>query len=74
MKTMTISIKGMQNSEDLKLAKEALNNVWGVDQVEVSLERSEARLTYDEAAASDIDFEQALVDEGFHIGGGDLRA
>jgi copper chaperone len=74
MKTITISIQGMQEPNDMQLVKEALYDVWGVDQVEISFQRAEARLSYDEKAASDIDFEQAIVDQGFQVGEGEPRA
>jgi copper chaperone CopZ len=66
LKVKTISIHGMNDAEDVKMVKDALYDVWGVTQVEVSLEKESARLTYDEHAASEIDIEQAVIDQGFN--------
>ncbi len=68
MKTIKIAIRGMQDLNDEEAVKEALYDVWGVNQVEVSWSESKARLRYDESAASEVDFEQAIIDQGFEVG------
>lgn len=67
MKEKTLSILGMNEQKDVKLVEEALYDVWGVTQVEVSLPQSRANVVYDEAAASEMDIEQAIVDQGFQV-------
>ncbi|WP_139492442.1 heavy-metal-associated domain-containing protein [Brevibacillus dissolubilis] len=69
MKVTTLSVKGINESNDIKLVEKALYDVWGIQQVEISLGTGQVRLTYDEKAASEIDFEQAIVDQGFAVAG-----
>ena len=70
MQEKSVSILGMNEEKDVKLVEGALYDVWGVVQVDVSLSRSNARVSYDEAAASEIDIEQAIIDQGFQVKGG----
>lgn len=67
MKEKVISIRGINEEKDVKLVEEALYDVWGVTQVDVSFRQSKANVVYDEAAASEIDIEQAIVDQGFQV-------
>jgi len=70
MKEKTVSILGMDEEKDAKLVEEALYDVWGVTMVDVSLQQAKANVLYDEAAASEIDIEQAIVDQGFQVNKG----
>lgn len=74
MKIKKMTVKGMNEQQDVRNIKEALYDVWGVTQVEVSLNGAEVRLTYDENAASEVDIERAVIDQGFDIGKGDTNA
>jgi copper chaperone CopZ len=64
--TKTITIKRM-NKKDEKIVNEALHDVWGVRNVKLNPETGEAIISYDEDAASFIDFKQAILDTGFEI-------
>lgn len=57
----------MANQADANKVLEAIEHVWGLGQVEVSLSQKEAKFTYDERMASPHDFEQAIKDIGFEI-------
>lgn len=70
MKEKSVSILGMNEEKHVKLVEEALYDVWGVTMVDVSLQQSEANVLYDEAAASELDIEQAIVDQGFQVNRG----
>ncbi len=65
MVTRTIVIQGLNNQEDADKVNHALHGVWGIHMAEISLARKEAVLTYDETAASFMDFQQAILDLGF---------
>ncbi|GGG04032.1 heavy-metal-associated domain-containing protein [Paenibacillus abyssi] len=67
MITKTIVVQGMDDQEDVNKVRRALHEVWGVNKVEISLNRREATFTYDETAASFQDFQQAVLDQGFVI-------
>lgn len=67
MKTGKIAIRGMNEIDHGKKVIHALNEVWGVTKVEVSLDKGEAAFTYDENAASLHDAQQAVIDCGFEI-------
>ncbi|UOR11754.1 heavy-metal-associated domain-containing protein [Halobacillus amylolyticus] len=65
MKTATFFIKGMNDDSDVSKVSHALHDVWGIRKAEVSLNLNKATLSYDEAASSLEDFEQAIMDSGF---------
>ncbi|PTX61840.1 copper chaperone [Melghirimyces profundicolus] len=67
MVTKTIRVQGMVDPNDTDKVSHALHEVWGVRKVDVSLNRGEATVSYDEHAASFADFQQALLDQGFEI-------
>ncbi|HYK71961.1 MAG TPA: heavy-metal-associated domain-containing protein [Pseudoneobacillus sp.] len=67
MKTGTIKLEGIQNQQDADKVLHALNEVWGVRQAEVSHVTGEAIFSYDEQAASEQDFEQAILDSGYEV-------
>lgn len=62
-----IKIDGIKNEEDVNKILHALEAVWGISDAEVSLVNKTATFTYDEKAASRVDFLQAVKDTGFHI-------
>ena len=62
-------VEGVQSQEDVQKALKALNEVWGIRDVTLSLDTGEATIQYDENAASFHDFEQAVIDSGFDISG-----
>ncbi|WP_158737857.1 heavy-metal-associated domain-containing protein [Alteribacillus sp. YIM 98480] len=66
MITRTISINGM-TQEDKERINEVLLDVWGIRDVSVHPEKGEAVVSFDEKAASFIDFEQAVRDSGYDV-------
>jgi copper chaperone CopZ len=66
MITKTITIKRM-NKKDEEIVNQALHDVWGVRNVKLNPETGDAVISYDEDAASFIDFRQAILDSGFEI-------
>jgi copper chaperone len=67
MEVKTISLKKLDKEIDGKKISQALHDVWGVRQVEVQVDKGEATVSYDEKAASFIDFQQAIVDIGYEV-------
>ncbi|MED1783794.1 heavy-metal-associated domain-containing protein [Brevibacillus fortis] len=67
MHTDRISVKGMKDENDAEKVSKTLHSVWGIQQVEVSLLKGEALVSYDEKAASLVDFQQAIRDLGYEV-------
>lgn len=67
MEKGSIKVEGLENEEDVNKVLQALESVWGVRNAEVSLANKTATFTYDEKAASHVDFLQAVKDIGFNI-------
>ncbi|GEB31455.1 heavy metal-associated domain-containing protein [Brevibacillus sp. FSL K6-0770] len=67
MHTEKIPVQGMRDEQDAQKVNDALHNVWGIRQAEVSLAKGEALVSYDEKAASLIDFQQAIRDLGYEV-------
>ncbi|GGH86326.1 copper chaperone CopZ [Pullulanibacillus pueri] len=67
MEERQVKISDLQSKEDVDKVEQALKDVWGVRNAEVSLERQEAKFSYNENSASYDDFVQALKDSGFSI-------
>jgi copper chaperone len=65
--TKTIAIPQMRNEQDADKVSRALREVWGIKSAEVSWERQEATVLFDELAASFHDFQEALLESGFEI-------
>ncbi|GLB60066.1 hypothetical protein NCCP133_21980 [Cytobacillus sp. NCCP-133] len=66
MITRTITIENIDRQDEDKL-NQALNDVWGVRKVKLNSMNGEAVISFDEDAASFMDFEQAVKDCGYHI-------
>ncbi|MBN8201098.1 MULTISPECIES: heavy-metal-associated domain-containing protein [Bacillaceae] len=66
MITRTISIENMDQADEEKLSK-ALNDIWGVRKIKLNSMSGEAVISFDEDAASFMDFEQAIKDCGYNI-------
>lgn len=66
MITRTVSIENMDQADEEKLSK-ALNDVWGVRKIKLNSMNGEAVISFDEDAASFMDFEQAIKDCGYNI-------
>jgi copper chaperone CopZ len=66
MITRTVSIENMDQTDEEKLSK-ALYDVWGVRKIKVNSMSGEAVISFDEDAASFMDFEQAIKDCGYNI-------
>jgi copper chaperone CopZ len=65
--TKTIAIPQMRNQQDADKVSRALQEVWGIKSAEVSWERQEATVHFDELAASFHDFQEALLESGYEI-------
>ncbi|EXI86399.1 MAG: Copper-ion-binding protein [Candidatus Accumulibacter regalis] len=65
METICIGVVGMRCQACVKSVSTVLKNLPGVSQVEVSLEASQARITYDPKVASVADFATAIDEAGF---------
>ncbi|UOE53193.1 hypothetical protein LIT38_13530 [Bacillus sp. CMF12] len=66
MITRTVSLENMNQADEEKLSQ-ALNDVWGVRKVKLNSMSGEAVISFDEDAASFLDFEQAIKDCGYNI-------
>ncbi|WP_174727748.1 heavy-metal-associated domain-containing protein [Mesobacillus harenae] len=66
MITRTITISEMSKADEEKI-NEALHDVWGVRNIKLNPTKGEAVISFDEQAASFIDFKQAVIDCGFQI-------
>ncbi|MBG9542261.1 heavy-metal-associated domain-containing protein [Cytobacillus firmus] len=66
MITRIVSIENMDQSDEETLSK-ALNDVWGVRKIKLNSMSGEAVISFDEDAASFMDFEQAIKDCGYNI-------
>ncbi|MDF2035890.1 hypothetical protein P2R12_02685 [Cytobacillus oceanisediminis] len=66
MITRTVSLENMNQADEEKLSQ-ALNDVWGVRKVKLNSMSGEAVISFDEDAASFMDFEQAIKDCGYNI-------
>ncbi|MBG9450980.1 hypothetical protein ABE67_17080 [Cytobacillus firmus] len=66
MITRTVSIENMNQTDEEKLSK-ALYDVWGVRKIKLNSMSGEAVISFDEDAASFMDFEQAIKDCGYNI-------
>ncbi|CAM3750383.1 heavy metal-associated domain-containing protein [Cytobacillus oceanisediminis] len=64
--TRIISIENMDKGDEERL-NQALNDVWGVRKVKLNPKNGEAVISFDEDAASFMDFEQAIKDCGYNI-------
>ncbi|WP_185819687.1 cation transporter [Salibacterium salarium] len=60
----TIAIADMKKEDEDRI-NEVLYDVWGVRNVTIHPHKGEAVVSFDEDAASLIDFEQAIRDSGF---------
>jgi copper ion binding protein len=67
--TVEIPIKGMSCEHCVRAVTQALKAIPGVREVQVSLDQSAAIVTYDDTQAEPEQFEAAIVDEGYGIGG-----
>ena len=69
MKTITMQVKGMHCGSCEALVKEALQEIGGVEDVEVSASSGTARVLYDEGAVSSEDLKTAIEKEGYTVSG-----
>lgn len=67
MVTQKLVVKNLDSEADKKRVDEVLHDVWGVRQVAIDLKTKEVLVSYNENAASFIDFQQAIIDSGFDI-------
>jgi copper chaperone len=67
MITTTVVIPSMKNQHDADKVNRALHEIWGINKVDINLSGHEATFSYDEAAASFHDFQEAITELGFDI-------
>lgn len=67
METKVLKIEGMSCAHCQKAVAEALQSLEGVSNVEVSLERGEAKLSYDPAKVSDQAIKAAIEEAGYEV-------
>lgn len=60
-----LKVSDMVNEEDADKVRRALNEVWGVREIEISLARKEATFTYNDQSASCHDMVQAVTEQGY---------
>jgi copper ion binding protein len=65
MKTLTIAVRGMSCEGCVRAVTNALQVVQGVKNVEVSLERQEATVTFDDTVAQTADLKLAVEEAGY---------
>lgn len=69
MKNITIQVKGMHCGSCEALVKEALEELGGVEEVEVSASSGTARVLYDEGTVSSEELKSAIEKEGYTVSG-----
>ncbi|WEG12050.1 cation transporter [Pullulanibacillus sp. KACC 23026] len=62
----SIKVKDLQDEKADEVSR-ILYDVWGIRNVEVNVDTSEAVVSFNEDSASLEDFEQALMDSGYQI-------
>jgi copper chaperone len=67
MQTEVIKIEGMTCMGCVNSVKNILEEIPGVDSVEVSLDQKQATIRYDDAAANADQFRKAIGDAGFEV-------
>jgi copper chaperone len=67
MESTVMSISGMTCQGCVKSVTRVLSSVPGVAEVSVSLDRGEARFSYDPAKAGQAEFRRAVEDAGFAV-------
>lgn len=65
MEIVTLKVEGMTCQGCVRSVKNVLESVPGVQEVEVSLERGEARVRFDPAAADTGRLRRAVTDAGY---------
>ena len=65
--TTTIPVYGMSCKHCVRAVTDALNELKGVKEVEVSLEGKSARVVYDEELIRISELESAIIEEGYQI-------
>lgn len=67
MQTTTLTITGMRDEHCLRLVTNAIQDLPGIDYLEISLESGEARIEHGHFVSS-ADIYQAIEDAGFNPG------
>jgi copper chaperone len=67
METTTIPVKGMTCMGCVSSVKRVLDNMAGVTQAEVSLEKAQAAVTYDSGKTSLQAIKTAITDAGYDV-------
>ena len=68
METVTLKVSGMTCQGCVRSVTKVLQNVPGVESTEVSLERGEAKVTYDPARGVTAALRAAVEDAGYEVG------
>ncbi|WP_077212831.1 heavy-metal-associated domain-containing protein [Bacillus dakarensis] len=67
MEKAKLKLEGVESQDDADKVLHALHEVWGIREAEVNFNSKEALFSFDEKSASLQDFEQAVIDSGFHV-------
>ena len=67
MESTVINVSGMTCQGCVKSVTRVLSAVPGVTEVDVSLDRGEARLSFDPSRAGPAEFRRAVEDAGFEV-------
>jgi len=68
METVTLKVSGMTCMGCVNSVKRVLEGIAGVKSADVSLDKSQATVQYDAAAASAAQFKVAIEDAGYEVG------
>ncbi|WP_191090853.1 heavy-metal-associated domain-containing protein [Niallia endozanthoxylica] len=67
MKERTLQISNLDSQEDAEKITQAVQDVWGITNAKASPAQKIVSFIFDERMASEQDFEQAIIESGFHI-------
>jgi copper chaperone len=65
METVIIKVNGMTCGGCVNSVRKVISAIDGVSNVDVSLDRAQAAITYDTARTKPVDFKSAIRDAGF---------
>jgi copper chaperone CopZ len=65
--TRKYEIPGMRSAEDVQRVDQALRGVWGIQEVAAQPSSREVTFSYDERAAKEADFKQAILESGYDV-------
>ncbi|MDD3766778.1 MAG: copper ion binding protein [Eubacteriales bacterium] len=67
MESVTLSVKGMSCEHCVKAVKRALDGLFGVNNVDVSLNEGKAFVDFDKEKITLAEIKNAIADEGYEV-------